>query len=674
MMTQRSQRTAMVSAVAAFFVAALALHLSRALAASAGAFPRSTVAFGVVIVGLYGVLTLLALARRPGDPRVGVFATLGVLISLTMVFPPLDRGWPAPIFIGMLFLNGVVYFGNFAVVIHMAALIPRRHPATVRHPALLVGNYILAGAAVIWAFVVRLPGTASFVPAQWHSGGAITTVNRALYLWAGVACLTLLGTAARGEGTLPGRRQALVVCLGVLPWTAVQVATLLLPPGSSAAAWLHVPELLAILLVPVCFFIAIFGFRLFDLELIARRGLIYGLTLAIPGVALGLAWIALGEVTRRAVGMAPTALNIGLVLLAVGAALRPLVRRVTGLVDMLFFPEKVALRRLERSIIPEMAEFTDLDAAAGHLVRRLRDALALESVALLVGDEDQRFYRVRAAAGAFGAGEAVRGLVVDRDTIGTWPGLAPVRPASQVLAAREAGQDPGSLGATLAWLEAKHVVPIRFKDRLIALLTLGTGLGGAGFDRDDLERIEIVAQLVSAMLENARLFELASKDPLTGLPRRQVFAERFAGELNRDRRTGRQLAVGMVDIDDFKRLNDTFGHLVGDRVLGAVAVRLAQACRSTDLVARYGGDEFVVLLPETERQGAATLGETLRRAVADMLVEVPAAGDLRVTVSIGMHVAGPDEATLGPDAIVHLADESLYRAKRDGKNRVEVSG
>lgn len=82
----------MVAAVAAFFCAALALHVWRTLAASADVFPRSTLAVGVVIVGLYGALTLLALARRPGDPRVGVFATLGVLIALTMVFPPLDRG------------------------------------------------------------------------------------------------------------------------------------------------------------------------------------------------------------------------------------------------------------------------------------------------------------------------------------------------------------------------------------------------------------------------------------------------------------------------------------------------------------------------------------------------------------------------------------------------------
>jgi diguanylate cyclase (GGDEF)-like protein len=217
---------------------------------------------------------------------------------------------------------------------------------------------------------------------------------------------------------------------------------------------------------------------------------------------------------------------------------------------------------------------------------------------------------------------------------------------------------------------ARWLLPVEFRGELIAVATLGEPRSGAEFDAGDLERLEVLAQQVSAMLENARLFGLATRDHLTGLPHRRVFEEWLALELERARRHWRPFVVGLADVDDFKRVNDTLGHAAGDRVLRRVGAALAGLGRGIDVVARYGGEEFALLLPETDDEGAAAFGERLRRAV-----EAAQAGEAApVTLSVGLYVVRPEDLDRAPDELVRRADHALYDAKRAGKNRVELRG
>jgi diguanylate cyclase (GGDEF)-like protein len=160
-------------------------------------------------------------------------------------------------------------------------------------------------------------------------------------------------------------------------------------------------------------------------------------------------------------------------------------------------------------------------------------------------------------------------------------------------------------------------------------------------------------------------------DYLTGAYNRRFFMDRLRDESERHSRGGPAFSVALIDVDNFKAVNDRHGHLAGDEVLCA----LAQACRSNmrsiDTFARFGGEEFAVLLPQTNAGQAVQWLERLRQAVADLRVEMPGGG-LCVTVSIG--VASPQATAIHPamqmDAALRMADEALYRAKRDGKNRV----
>jgi diguanylate cyclase (GGDEF)-like protein len=166
-----------------------------------------------------------------------------------------------------------------------------------------------------------------------------------------------------------------------------------------------------------------------------------------------------------------------------------------------------------------------------------------------------------------------------------------------------------------------------------------------------------------------KLEELATVDPLTGLHNRRALLERVQSELARARRTGQPLSVAMVDLDHFKRLNDTRGHAAGDNALREAARRMQGALRPYDTVGRYGGEEFLVVLPGCDAGAAAALAERVRRAVGDEPIQVDD-GTARVTCSIGVSTTN-GAPTL--EQLVAAADDALYRAKDCGRDRVEIA-
>jgi diguanylate cyclase (GGDEF)-like protein len=166
-----------------------------------------------------------------------------------------------------------------------------------------------------------------------------------------------------------------------------------------------------------------------------------------------------------------------------------------------------------------------------------------------------------------------------------------------------------------------------------------------------------------------RMFESSTRDFLTRTFNRKYFVERLVAEVAHARRHGTSLAVLVLDLDDFKKLNDEYGHLSGDAVLRAVALRVQRLVRVEDVFARYGGEEFVLLARSTSLVSASSLAERIRMAVQDLQIPT-AAGTLRTTVSIG--VASVNEWTQEPLAqdLLARADARLYRAKAAGKNCV----
>ncbi len=177
-------------------------------------------------------------------------------------------------------------------------------------------------------------------------------------------------------------------------------------------------------------------------------------------------------------------------------------------------------------------------------------------------------------------------------------------------------------------------------------------------------RAELETAHERLLQQNVLLGQLLVIDDLTGLRNRRFFDRTCRYELERTRRYRSALSVMLIDADHFKRVNDAYGHAAGDRTLQAIARSLEGAVRTTDLVSRYGGEEFAVLLPETDAAGAAFVGERIRHAVA-AIAGLPSA----VTVSVGV-LTVPAGACVVAEALLERADAALYRAKSGGRNRV----
>lgn len=210
--------------------------------------------------------------------------------------------------------------------------------------------------------------------------------------------------------------------------------------------------------------------------------------------------------------------------------------------------------------------------------------------------------------------------------------------------------------------------PLMYKEKVLGVMLIGTF---GRYQAEEQPLIEYLANQIAITLDNALTHEkverLSIADGLTGLYNRRFLSVRLEEEFSKAVRYEMPLSLLIMDVDFFKRVNDTFGHQVGDNALIAVAQVLQQSVRESDLVGRYGGEEFVVLLPHTGLEKALGVAEKIRLAVSETPVE--GMGEHRLTISIG--AAGfPDIRAAHMEELVRKADEALYRAKEGGRNRV----
>lgn len=186
-----------------------------------------------------------------------------------------------------------------------------------------------------------------------------------------------------------------------------------------------------------------------------------------------------------------------------------------------------------------------------------------------------------------------------------------------------------------------------------------------------LKNAGLLAHVLTLKQENVELEAVASTDSLTGLLLRSAFLQRVIAEIERSRRQGKPLSVAILDLDHFKKINDTYGHPVGDMVLKTFAAMLLQNLRTIDIAGRWGGEEFVVLLPETSSADALVVIDRIRVAIGMQAYPAPVSS-LKVTLSAG--ITEFDGKLDNPEDIVGHADKALYEAKASGRNRICIAG
>lgn len=310
----------------------------------------------------------------------------------------------------------------------------------------------------------------------------------------------------------------------------------------------------------------------------------------------------------------------------------------------------------------------DLDQLFTTTMKRVAETTGVESYALFLLDEttDKLVARTLSGAGteglqdrSFGLGEGLAGRAYQSRT-----------------------SEAHSAGGPLPWPDVpSHVrsvvaLPLAASERTLGVLLLFSPTPGAFSERQTAYFTAVAKQLAIA-LQNAQLFiktrELGYRDPLTGLFNRRYFEEALEREVRRAIRYNLPLSLLIADIDHFKIYNDNQGHHQGDNLLREVTARLTENTRQVDIVARFGGEEFVVILPMTTKTHARLVAEKLRRSVEETKIpgeEILPGG--RLTISLGL-AAYPEDAS-HPTGLIQAADAALYVAKRKGRNRTEMFG
>ena len=631
------------------------------------------VKFTLDTLALFGYLglALFALFQGPGDLRARLLFLFSAAVAVELALPFETIGNPTLTVVAL-----SVYFAlsgfEMGAELHLASVIPERYSWLEKRRWLVPAFYAVGVGLGVFAGVTYLVEDAlgrDVFP--WSAGDAEDLLlELGLPLWAlGVPAILVLQMLRAREPR--GRQQAGLVLAGVVPWT---VYVLLLAgyaiQNRHAPEALQAVETLALLVYPVAVFVAIYRYQLFDIELVVRRGLVYTLLTGVLILAFYAALAAGGALLSSFSGDTGSVWFISAITLGLGLLFSPLRRLLQGLIDRKFFPERHALRQRLIALAGELPGLGKLPLMGAHLVERLVRIFALRSASLLLADAKSGLLLPLASTLPQGRAEAPT-FLVHRDD----PGVEALQRAGRSLPVAQIAARGGTLGPRLKQLGAAYAVPLLVQHQLIGVLVLGPKEGAERFPGEELELLSLLGHHVAIVFQNARLFESATYESLTGLLRREAILEFFARELDRAARYDRPLTVGMADLDHFKEVNDRYGHLAGDALLKRVAQELASGLRSTDAVGRYGGEEFLIVLPETDLAGARVVADKLRRLVEAVRSPMDDGEEASVTVSIGLasraDVGLPKEAT--PRDLLEHADRALYRAKEEGRNRIHPS-
>jgi diguanylate cyclase (GGDEF)-like protein len=630
-------------------------------------FPVVDFALGTLALFGYLGLALLALFQGVRDVRARVLFLFAAAVALELALPYEAIGNPtlSTLSLALFYLlTGL----EMSAELHLASVIPRPYGWVERRPWLVWGYYLVGlglGAVTAVTYLTETLVRRIFPWSVLQIDNLLLDV--VLPLWALAVPAILVQQMLRAHDPR-GRQQAGLVLIGVVPWTVnILLQKVFELQGVNMPIWMDAFETLTLLAYPLAVFVAIYRYQLFDIELVARRGLAYTVLTGLLILAFYATLGAGGALFSNLVAGGRSVWFVASVTLALGLLFSPLRRFLQGLIDRRFFPERDALRQRLVALASELPGFGKLPLMGSHLVERLEAIFAVRSAALLLVDPGSGALLELASSGRKEEAEGPIFLVPRSD-----PAVEALAKAGRPLALSAVAEKGGTLGARLRGLDATWAVPLMVQGELIGVMAVGPKDTGDRFPGEELELLNLLAHHVAIVFQNARLFESATYESLTGLLRREAILEILDRELERAERYDRPLTVGMADLDHFKEINDRYGHLAGDTLLKQVAEGMAGGLRSTDSLGRYGGEEFLMVLPETDLAGARVVADKLRRLVAE--VEAPMADGETASVTVSIGLAGREgsehEGAAVARELIERADRALYRAKKEGRNRI----
>ena len=320
------------------------------------------------------------------------------------------------------------------------------------------------------------------------------------------------------------------------------------------------------------------------------------------------------------------------------------------------------------SLIQDMIGSLDLDVLFGRVLQIIKDVVPCDELLLLLYQEENDQLLIRNTLGLDSACKH-RELLDARSGL-----LGELILQREYLHVRDIAEDQRSEAYLRDYSETRSLlcVPMILKDQLLGIINLHKKAPG-GFSEREIRLVQAITAQAAIAIENARLYQqtrdLSNTDSLTRLANRRFFQATLEKEFAQSRRYGAIFSLIMIDIDHFKCYNDTHGHLQGDRVLRDVAQILQDNIRGIDLAGRFGGEEFIILMPRTNKEGARAAAEKLRLCVTEreFMGAAESQPEGRLTLSLGIAEFPEDADSL--ESLQERADQALYQAKKDGRNR-----
>jgi len=631
-------------------------------------FPWKAFLLDLITTLGYLFVGLLAFYRAPEGERSRVLTFFSLAVALELALPhrvAVIPHWDVFRRSVYFLLSGI----QMGLEFHLASIIPRRYSWFEKRPWLLKTYYAvglgLGGLTALSYLLYQMGFTALEKLSAWSS---LFMADVVLIAW-GLGIMAILFIQLRQSRTRSARNQTLLILAGVIPWTLFNIVFTVL--GSQRPDFFTFLQPLVLLLYPILIFIAIFRYHMLDVQLVIRRSLVLFIVTAIVVLLFSLifetgashfsALVAAGkvQVATFAVGM-----------LLLGLAFNPIRKWIQTRVDRQFFPERFETRdRLARlaATLPTLGSLTEIGK---HLVDEISEIFRLESATILVSDPNSGLLVSLASnAPSVSAEYGISLLLESQD-----PGVSLIQDAKRVLPADLIAEVSPGLAQRIQAVDARMGVGLVNGETLVGILLLGPTTTGERLIPEELDLLRLFSLNLATVLENIRLFESTRYEQLTGLLRREAILKALEEEMLRSVRYFRPLTVGMIDLDFFKQVNDNWGHLAGDTILQRVAQCLEAQLRTTDRIGRYGGEEFLFFLPETDLVAGLHVAEKLRHSVAELDYQLQEAPDLRVTISIGLAELGHEELENADiNVLINAADQALLQAKREGRNRVIAS-
>lgn len=420
---------------------------------------------------------------------------------------------------------------------------------------------------------------------------------------------------------------------------------------------------------------AITRYRLMDINLFISQGL--------AGTALfiifGSMQLCLFKIFEGLMG--PT----GAILLSLGIVgwvglFSPLRSMIQHRINRALLKGKYDYQEALREATHAVVSILDLEELLFYLIDIIKSSLNVRTLAFLLGDEAEGNYVLRWGDGIkkdlLGNYEIKNGVV---EWIKKKKTVFVKEEQSMVLSHREFE----ALTKDIERINAEIIVPLFYKGRLEGLLALDHKANKEPYVPSDIVLLEGLASQAMVAIKNAQLYEEAIIDSLTGLFHHKYFMRRIKEEIDKVKRYKYPLGLLMIDLDHFKEINDTYGHQTGDAVLVKVAQIIKNATRRSDIVCRYGGEEFSIILPEPELknqninddtipQGVLVAAERLRKKVEEETFKTIGGREIKITISVGIaYVPAHSDEFTASDLVEH-ADKALYHAKENGRNRIEA--